>query len=221
MRDGISPRVPRIEISERITLASETSALVIRIPRSLLSPHVVIFKGLSKFYTRNSAGKYQLDVEQLRNAFAFSGAVTEKNRDFRADRLSKIAAGILPVKLIRGALVVLHVIPLTAFETGQTFAVSELANTFRPGNAFAIYSDNGFAVRSNYDGLVVFANFANGEASSYLQIFRKGVLESVSAELMYGGTVTHSSRLEGQLVRLTRQATSSVYRNFRLHRLYL
>jgi hypothetical protein len=201
MRDGISPRVPGVEISERITLASGSSALVIRIPRSLLSPHMVIFKGLSKFYARNSAGKYQLDVNQLRNAFAFSGAVTDKIRDFRADRVSKIAAGIAPVKLIRAALPVLHVMPLTAFETGQTFAASELVNTFRPGDAFPIYSDNAFAIRINYDGLVVFANFANGEASSYLQIFRNGVLESVSAELMYGSAAIHSSRLEGQLVR--------------------
>ena len=81
MRDGVSPRISGIEISERILLAAGTSAFVIRIPRSLVSPHMVSFKGLSKFFARNSAGKYQLDVGQLRSAFAFSASLVDKLRD--------------------------------------------------------------------------------------------------------------------------------------------
>jgi Schlafen, AlbA_2 len=201
LRDGVSPRMPGIEISERIALASGNSALVVRIPRSLLSPHMVTFKGLSKFYARNSAGKYQLDVSQLRSAFASSAAVTDRVRDFRADRIAKIGAGITPLNLIQGALVVLHVIPLTALESGQTFAASELSDSFRPGDAFPIYSDNAFATRINFDGLVLFASFGDGQVSSYLQAFRNGILESTSAEILYGAPHIHSSRLEGHLVR--------------------
>jgi len=201
LRDGILPRISGIEISERIPLASGTSAFVIRIPRSLISPHMVSFKGFSKFYAQNSAGKYQLDVGQLRRAFAFSASLAEKIRDFRADRIAKIAAGIMPVKLIARSTVVLHMIPLTAFETGQTFSAIELTNTIKPGEAFPIYSDNAFAVRVNFDGLVVFATFGDGQSTSYLQVFKNGIVESVSAELMYGSTVIHGAWLEGHLVR--------------------
>ncbi len=46
--------------------------LVIRIPRSYGAPHMVTFQNTSRFYTRNSAGKHQLDVSEIRSAFALS-----------------------------------------------------------------------------------------------------------------------------------------------------
>jgi hypothetical protein len=201
MRDGMSPRISGIEISEQILLASGTSAFLIRIPRSLVSPHMVSFRGLSKVFARNSAGKYQLDVAQLRGAFAFSTSLTEKLRDFRADRITKIAAGMTPVKLIARPVVVLHMVPLTGFETAQTFSATELTDTIKLGEAFPIYSDNAFASKVNFDGLVVFASFGDGRSSSYLQVFKNGIFESVSAELMYGSTIIHGAWLEGHLVR--------------------
>jgi Putative DNA-binding domain len=201
MRDGMSPRISGIEISERILLSAGTSAFVIRVPRSLASPHMVSFKGLSKFFGRNSAGKYQLDVGQLRSAFAFSASLAEKLRDFRADRIMKIAAGLTPVKLIARPTVVLHMVPLSAFETGQKLTATELTNTIKPGEAFPIYSDNAFAFKVNFDGLVYFATFGDGQSTSYLQVFKNGTVESVSSELMYGSTVIHGARLEGHLVR--------------------
>ena len=43
--------------------------VLVRIPRSWVSPHMVTHKGTSRFFARNSAGKYQLDVSELRTAF--------------------------------------------------------------------------------------------------------------------------------------------------------
>jgi len=43
--------------------------ILVRIPQSFASPHMVKFQNTSRFFCRNSAGKYQLDVQEIRNAF--------------------------------------------------------------------------------------------------------------------------------------------------------
>ena len=59
---------------------------------------MVTFKKTSRFYTRNSAGKYQMDVGELRSAFAASELLGERMHRFRTERLSKIIAGETPVQ---------------------------------------------------------------------------------------------------------------------------
>ncbi len=79
IRDGINPRIPGISIRS-IPFDSSNCVIVIRIPKSWASPHMVTFKGSSKFYSRNSAGKYQLDVSEIRSAFLLSETIAERIR---------------------------------------------------------------------------------------------------------------------------------------------
>jgi hypothetical protein len=48
-----------------------------------------------KFYGRNSAGKYPPDVGELRTAFTLSETVAERIRNFRVDRIARLALGQL------------------------------------------------------------------------------------------------------------------------------
>lgn len=111
IRDGIKPRIPGVSLWA-IPLRTSRDAIIIRIPMSWASPHMVTFKNDSKFYSRNSAGKYQLDVSELRAAFVLSETTTERIRDFRIERLSKIIAGETPVLLNETAKIILHIILL-------------------------------------------------------------------------------------------------------------
>ena len=120
---GIKPRLPGVEIGERIALSSGASAFAMRIPRSWTAPHMVVYAGRSAFYGRTSAGKYQLDVDQIRSAFALSQATKDRIRDFRADRIAQIAAGETPMKLARKPVVVVHVMPLSSFEAENAISV--------------------------------------------------------------------------------------------------
>ena len=72
IRDGLEPRIYGHDIKP-VDLSNGKKALVIRIPKSFASPHVVKLKGTFRFYSRNSAGKYPLDVQELRTAFLGSG----------------------------------------------------------------------------------------------------------------------------------------------------
>ena len=93
IRDGIEPRISSLHI-HRVPLSNTNTAIIIRIPKSWSSPHRVRYQGHDKFYSRNSAGKYQLDVAELRIAFNLSETITERIRNFRQDRISKIFSAI-------------------------------------------------------------------------------------------------------------------------------
>ena len=116
IRNGIEPRM-QVQIRE-ITGWGEDGhdfLILIRIPQSFASPHMVTFKGTSRFFSRNSAGKYQLDVNEIRTAFLATDSQAERITRFRQDRLDKIVADETPVALSSPHGVVLHVIPIRPF----------------------------------------------------------------------------------------------------------
>ena len=61
IRDGIAPRIIGARLLS-VPVGDDRHVVVVRVPHSLNRPHMVIFKNWSRFYSRNSAGKYQLDV---------------------------------------------------------------------------------------------------------------------------------------------------------------
>jgi predicted HTH transcriptional regulator len=71
IRDGIGPRIWGVR-SLPLQLRSGKHALVLRVPRSFSRPHVVTRKGHWRFYARSSAGKYPMDVGEVRQAFVLS-----------------------------------------------------------------------------------------------------------------------------------------------------
>jgi hypothetical protein len=180
IRNGITPRIPGLTV-RAITLQPHNAALIIRVRRSFAQPHMVTFKGASRFYSRNSTGKYQLDVAELRTAFQTSGAFAERARNFRAERLGNIVAGETPVKLQEPPVAVLHLVPASTFDPGTRIDISPLAgqaDRLRP-----MIDYGGFwAPRYNFDGLFSHAS-SEGEACSYVQLFRNGSIEAVLADV--------------------------------------
>ncbi|MFZ5342031.1 MAG: helix-turn-helix domain-containing protein [Patescibacteria group bacterium] len=88
IRDGINPR---IKIDIRFIEKFENLILIIKVYKSWLSPHRVIYSAYSKnfnqFYARSSAGKYQLDINELRSAFNLSETIIEKINTFKVQRI--------------------------------------------------------------------------------------------------------------------------------------
>jgi predicted HTH transcriptional regulator len=77
LRYGIQPRIPYVKI-HFVPLQNNRSVLIIRVPKSWLSPHRVIFNKNNEFYLRLSAGSYPMDVDQLRTAFLASETLNKK-----------------------------------------------------------------------------------------------------------------------------------------------
>jgi len=185
IRDCIEPRLHSLEI-EIVRLASSKFVFVLKIRRSWALPHAVRYKRLGGFYGRSSAGKFQLDVGQLRQLFSQSEMLVDRMRNFRRDRLGLIEAGESALggsDDIVGPKVILHLIPVQAFSPGAVLDLSLL--DYQAINQLPTISGTGNAFRHNLDGCLVCAvNHSEKRTLAYTQIFRNGCIEAADAFLL-------------------------------------
>ena len=197
VRTGIAPRL-QIEVQEVTGFGDSGTdcVIIVRIPKSFAAPHVVSLKGGFRFFSRNSAGKYPLDIAELRSHFLASQSQAARIREFRQERIGRILAGETPMPLSSSMLAVLHVIPLNAFlnDTKQSLSSLQYSLEFGPfGNAGVS--------RFNLDGRITYCENGSQTASidSYCQLFFNGVAESVDADLILGPTTRDSSDFVGHI----------------------
>ena len=124
IRDGTNPRIDGVRFYA-IGLSNSNTILAVEVPRSWKGPHAVNYEGHWRFYGRHSNGNYPMDVEQVRSAILGSNQLAEQIRNFRADRLLKIASGEAPIALDDRAKLILHLIPHVAFKPGYGVDLSE------------------------------------------------------------------------------------------------
>jgi len=182
-RDGVEPRLTGVQY-KFISLDGGGSALVVRISKSWSVPHRVSAGNHAHFYGRNSAGAYQLDVAELRQAFTLSDTVVERIRSFRANRLLALGSDETPVRLKHGALVVLHVIPLQAMVSDFRIEIASNSNALQK---ICPLGASGWTQRINLDGKLSFRNINDGQSYGYAQLFRNGIIEAVNVEEPWEG----------------------------------
>lgn len=180
IRGGIEQRIPSVS-TEPIKLSNSKFALIIRVPKSWVSPHRVILGGHDKFYSRSSNGKYPLDVAELRTAFNLSETITERIRKFRLDRISKIFANETPVPFYDNAKIVLHLIPIISFNPAQSYEIEKVAS--QPEKMKPIYC-GGWNWKYNLDGFLTYSGGRQDKSHSYVQLFRNGIIEAVEGLLL-------------------------------------
>jgi hypothetical protein len=176
LRTGLEPRLPRME-TRWIPQSDDRGVLVVRTPRSWAAPHRVTFRDHSKFYGRNSAGKYPLDVAELRAAFVNAAGLIQSIRRFRNERVATVEADEGPVPLRPTAKLILHIVPLSAFAAPQEIVIDDRQHLIRP------LVSTGFNTRYTLEGVV---NYTGREDMidtmyTYALLFRSGIIEAVSA----------------------------------------
>ena len=184
IRHGIAPRF-QYQKREITGWGDDGSGFIIliRIPKSFSSPHMVIYGGASRFYSRSSAGKHQLDVQEIRSAFLATESQAERIKRFREDRIAKILADETPVILTSQHRLVLHVIPVPSFmnrdriDFGErNHSLSALFPTLNP-----LLGGGGDSHRFNLDGSLL---FYMPTCFSYRQLFWDGTVEIVDSEFV-------------------------------------
>jgi hypothetical protein len=185
IRDGIAPRIPS-EHMKAVRLSNSKWALVIRIQKSLISPHMVTLGGRKKFYARASNGRFELDVDQLRSAFLNSESIASKIREFRVDRIARIKSGDTPIPLMAGPYIVLHILPVGAFSSPLQTDILRLVADARVHQVLApLHQEFANDRRINLDGFVVYQIREEGKALGYTQLYRNGAIESVDWSFIY------------------------------------
>lgn len=193
IRDSLSPRI--LLQTKAITgwgTDGKGFVLLLRITNSFSSPHMVTFQGGSRFYSRNSAGAYQLDIGELRTEFLATDSQAERITRFRQDRLGKIIADETPVALSSPQRLVLHMIPLASFLNNERVNLSQSSYaSFPPIGGFSS------GHRYNLDGRLTYAQNIAGqnECGVYCQFFFNGAIEAVQADIIHNES---GERLNGE-----------------------
>jgi hypothetical protein len=208
IRSGLEPRLPRFE-SRWIPGPNGRGVVVMRTARSWAAPHRVIFRD-AKFYGRSSAGKYPLDVAELRTAFVNAEGIVQSIRRFRQERVATIEADQGPVLLHQGPKVVFHVIPLSAFVDSPQITFDTRHDVIRPLG----FSTGGFATRHTLEGLVSYTgreDIVDG-VYAYTLLFRSGIIEAAGA--MIGGSDSHGRFVAPEAVEWPLLRDFKVYNEF-------
>jgi Putative DNA-binding domain len=183
-RGGLQPRIANIAF-HAVLIQAGGNVLIIRVPRSYNPPHRIIRQGSNRFWARSAAGKYEPDVNELRVLFNAGALLAEKVRNFRLDRIAKIAAGEAPVQLMNRGSVVLHIVPLSAFDVTSTILplgqIERSYNTFVP-----MGSRTASGARINFDGILKTSNADEQAAQhrAYVQLYRNGIIETVDSSVI-------------------------------------
>ena len=179
IRSGISPRIVGFQI-HRVPGLRNGLAIVIRIPRSWQGPHIVSYQQHFRFFSRNAAGKFPMDVSDIRAAVLNAGSTEERIRMFRTDRLARIGAAETPVRLNSTRLICVHSAPFMAFSGVGQVDLARAVN--RTELLEPLHHAGGWSAPTfNIDGLYTHSPVHHEGSASYLQIFRNGTVEAVDA----------------------------------------
>lgn len=179
LRDGIEPRIAGI-IIRPIENPAKNYILIIRIPKSWISPHRTNYKNSRRFFARNSNGKYELDIQELRRSFALSDSISSRLKSFREDRISRIISNDTPAELKGERKVALHIVPLVALTQSQSYDIrilktkSEYSIPFCAGPGHTSY---------NFDGILSINGYRGSDLTSYTQFYKNGIIEGVTTKL--------------------------------------
>lgn len=179
IRDGIEPRI--IFSTRAINISDKKFIFIFRINKSWIGPHRVIYKGHDKFYSRNSAGKYALDTNELKNAFNLSQTLTEQIIKFKTERIIQLSADNLPLPFYNGGKIILHLIPLESFSPNYSIDLNPIISA--PAKLRPIYA-SGWSHRINLEGVLSYAESRDGKSHSYVQLYRNGIIEAVEGLIL-------------------------------------
>ena len=147
IRDSVEPRITDIQYNI-INLDNSLKILILRIPASPFSPHRVTFKDSDKFYTRNSSGKYKMDVNELRSAFNHSQELADKIEQYKIDRLANASANRYGWLDDGFPILAYLAIPTSAILRNNIYSINELENAITKSeiSAFNISSNRQITV---------------------------------------------------------------------------
>ena len=122
-RDALDPRIPGLKLR---TVESDDgeSVLIVRIPASFIAPHRVKYRDSSRFFGRNSGGKFPMDTQELRDAFTSSEGMPAKLRALHSRAVEASQGKEMPRPTVSYPTMVVTVAPLSVLRSPQQYSVS-------------------------------------------------------------------------------------------------
>lgn len=186
IRDGLAPRIPGVR-PKWIQDHPAGPVLLLRIPRSWMGPHMVTFKDSSRFYSRSPAGKFQMDVAEIRAAFEGAAEIPARIQRWRDERLGRLVADVGPFPLGGRACFVMHIVPVESFVDEWRLSVPTIQahrhELLPVGSRVSEW-------RINLDGVAIYVpeRSARATTEAYTQVFRSGRIEATTVRPIQGST---------------------------------
>ncbi|CAM2163095.1 Schlafen AlbA-2 domain-containing protein [Burkholderia cepacia] len=190
MRDLLEPRISGGLHARAVPLERGGYVVVLRVASSPAAPHRV--KKDCHFYIRTSAGKEQMDIHGIRNAFAASASLAQQAINFRDTALQQIVRHVGPVPELSRPACVVHLVPVSAVTRPTLYDVDALrraAEKLRPASPGGLALD---PARVNFEGSL--CTTIRNQDSNYLgygQVYRDGCVELVDASSLRAVTTEY------------------------------
>jgi hypothetical protein len=170
---GAEPRIPGVKL-RWISTDDGKHILLIRIAASAIAPHRVIIAGGSKFFGRKGNGKYEMDTQELREAFTSTEALPARLRALHFEAVDAAVRDELPAGLGDGPKAIVSVIPMNYFR-------EQLDLDITPENALAPFKPGGHmeAVEMIEGVLLHTDGGGQGRMDSYAVTHRRGRTDMV------------------------------------------
>lgn len=181
LRDSIQPRIPDIKF-KLIHISDDNYVLIIRIAPSFIAPHRAIYKGWDKFLTRNSKGKYQMDVNELRTAFNMTQELSKQIEDYKLNRIAEIGANRYKILKDEYPIFIIQMLPISSFQRNNFYSISEIYNVMNSVNS------NSFGIAGNkqitVDGVIISDVYkyasSNTDKKAYAHYKINGIIEKAT-----------------------------------------
>lgn len=163
-----------------VDIPDKKYVLIIQIPKSWDAPHGVKDGIRYSFYGRNASSKYPYDIQGIKSAFNLTHTIKNQIESFRAHRINKIFANEAAMPLSDNPKIVLHLLPISAFDSNsQLLNIEPILNDYT--NKLPLVSRwSSMDRRRNLDGLLVYGK----PEQVYSQLYRSGIVEIVDSYTM-------------------------------------
>lgn len=182
---SVDPRIPNINVTQ-INIDTNKGYLLIIIPNSNIKPHMITYKGSSRFYLRYTNGKDKMKSEEIRNSFISSYTHKEMVSNFRNNRIKNIKNGNTPLPVPGSIYLVLHILPVNNFNN-NIYSADNLRTSDNNTRLTPLVLGNSRGSMINYDGYVTYSSMNSNEVYGYSQVYRDGKIEVVDSVLLWSG----------------------------------
>jgi hypothetical protein len=184
---NIDPKIPGIQLQVLPYKFEKGPVIIIRIPSSWVSPHIITYKEDFRFYLRIGRKKVRMDLDHIRAAILGEGAQITAARNFRNERLGKLISNQTPVAIPNEVMTILHVIPVLK-KNDSNFIDMNKMHERATGFAPICFGQNLYINhRYNFDGIAIWLNTNDNECKTflgYVQLFRSGAIEAVDVYII-------------------------------------
>lgn len=179
IRSGIRPQIFGLKF-HTIPIKTNSNAFIIKIPKSWNSPHQVIFNSDMRFVARGQKGKYLMEIDELRTIMEGAEEAAEKIRNFRLDRIAKIAAGESPSTPDRsGGHIIVHYLPIAGFAGEIHLPLRREGSNWPISPPPHLGMGCGFSQKYCFEGFQYYSHGQTNKIEDYFLLFKKGAMEMV------------------------------------------